>query len=240
MPAKKQPGAGLLAEWNLGESQWKVGMDENLQYLSAAVQPSLLVTAGPLPTPMPMGSEMTLAWDDTVNRLKYWNGSAWVESPVQPRYGWLAWAADVGYGVRFVGGRFEPDGVVEAPTNGRSYVRKNGAWVAQDYLINTFISQISGDGSVQAAFIIPGTIRLPANAAGSIARCDTAASDAISFSIFRNNILAGTLTFAAGATVGTFSISATSFNAGDEISIVAPNPIGAVPVGVKILLRFEM
>jgi len=238
MPGIQQPGAGLWAGWDLGESQWKAQMDGNLQYLSAAVQPALEVVSGPLPD---NAGEKALAWDEAANSLKYWDGNSWEVCPVQPRAGWSVWAKDLQAQVNYTGAGFTSAPLADAPSNGRSYLRKDGAWVAQDYLINTYLAQIVGADSVQAAFIIPGEMVLPAGATGSVARCNTASVEDLVLSVRKNNIQVGTLTFLDGQTEGTLAFNtAVSFVQNDELSIVTPATLGAVPEGVKLLFRFEM
>lgn len=239
MPGTQQPGAGLWSDWSLGESQWKAQMDSNLQYLSASIQPALEVVSGTLPANP--ATDNLLAWDATAGVLKCSASGAWVVSPVQPRTGWSVWAKDLQAQINFTGSGFTEAPLVDAPDDGRTYARKSKAWVAQDYLINTFLAEIVGADSVQAAFIIPGVMSMPKAATGSIARCNTASAADLILSVRKNNIEVGTITFTNGLTDGVIALTAdVSFVQNDELSIVTPSPLGATPEGTKILFRLAM
>lgn len=62
--------------------------------------------------------------------------------------------------------------------------------------------------------------QIPANCAGSYAFCTTAAAAAFVISILKNNVEVGTITYAIGATSGTFSMAtALTINAGDQFAL---------------------
>lgn len=66
---------------------------------------------------------------------------------------------------------------------------------------------------------------LPINLAGSIGKCTVAPTSTAVFHLYRNAILIGTATFAAGAFIATFSfVSAVSFAISDTFSFLAPSP----------------
>ncbi len=60
--------------------------------------------------------------------------------------------------------------------------------------------------------------------ATSRSRADTAATAAAVYSICKNGVEFGTLTFAPAATIGVFDSAATAFAAGDRLTIIAPDP----------------
>lgn len=67
------------------------------------------------------------------------------------------------------------------------------------------------------------TVTFPNGLTGSEAIAQTAATSSAQFTLGRNGAVFGNITFAAGATVGTFNATTVPmFNAGDIINIVGP------------------
>jgi hypothetical protein len=76
------------------------------------------------------------------------------------------------------------------------------------------------------------------NFAGSAASAGTAATSAAAFNIQKNGSNIGTMNFAASATTATFTLaSATTFNAGDVLTILAPSPQDATLANVSWTLE---
>jgi hypothetical protein len=72
-------------------------------------------------------------------------------------------------------------------------------------------------------FVFAGTVMFPAGLTGSQGTAGMAATATTSYSIKKNGANVGTMIFAAGATTATFSMaSATTFMAGDILTVVAP------------------
>ena len=72
-------------------------------------------------------------------------------------------------------------------------------------------------------FVFAGTVTFPAGLTGSQGTAGIAATATTSYSIKKNGANVGTMVFAAGATTATFSMaSATTFMAGDILTVVAP------------------
>src|SRR5215831_4648 len=72
-------------------------------------------------------------------------------------------------------------------------------------------------------FVFAGTVMFPAGLTGSQGTAGVAATATTSYSIKKNGANVGTMIFAAGATAATFSMaSATTFMAGDILTVVAP------------------
>jgi len=68
-----------------------------------------------------------------------------------------------------------------------------------------------------------GTVKFPTGLTGSQGTAGLAATATTTYSIRKNGSNAGTMVFAAGATTATFTMaSATTFMAGDVLTIVAP------------------
>jgi hypothetical protein len=240
MPGIKQPGLQLTAYWNLGESGWKPDMDANLRHLSGVVNAVLVRSDGVLPNP---ASELTMALGvnghDIVGRL---NGQ-WVTMFV-PQAGALVWAADQGKQLRYDGtGWAVVPWTEEAPLDGSPYVRKDGAWVKEDYYISSFIPQITAASQQLAGFILPAAMTLPKLLTDCVARCQTASPETVVLVLKKNTTSIGTITFTASVTTGTIAITGTDdieFAKFDELSLFAPTPITGVPEGIKVLFRLEM
>jgi hypothetical protein len=78
---------------------------------------------------------------------------------------------------------------------------------------------------------------LPAGLSGSIATLDVAATADTVFSIQKNGAEIGTISFAADATAGIFSMASTaSFNRGDTLKVIAPLSPDATAVGLSLSL----
>jgi hypothetical protein len=77
-------------------------------------------------------------------------------------------------------------------------------------------------------YVFAGTVTFPAGLAGSAGNAGAAATNGKTFQIEQNGVSVGTMVFAAGATTASFTMgSATTFHAGDVLTIVAPSPSDA-------------
>ena len=76
---------------------------------------------------------------------------------------------------------------------------------------------------VLQSYVFAAPVTLPAGLAGSWGTAATAATAATTFNIQKNGTNIGTMSFAASANTATFTMSsATEFNAGDVLTVVAP------------------
>jgi hypothetical protein len=72
-------------------------------------------------------------------------------------------------------------------------------------------------------YVFAGTVMFPAGLTGSQGTAGVAATATTTYSIKKNGTNVGTMVFAAGAVIATFSMpSATTFMAGDILTVVAP------------------
>lgn len=240
MAAKPQPGIGLLAEWDLGESGWKAGMDENLRRLSGLVNTVLMSVNTPLPSGAADGS---LAVSDENTSIQGRIGGQWV-TVIQPKAGLIAWDKANERHVRFDGTAWGPVIWLQAPpADEHRYAYVGGEWVRDDYRVNAFIPSILAAGQHLASFIIPVPVTLPGDAADSVARCQVGPPNAISLPLHKNGTPIGSIDFAMDQTVGVINITGSqdvSFAANDELNVFAPATLSGVPEGVKILFRLEM
>lgn len=93
-------------------------------------------------------------------------------------------------------------------------------------------------GEVVFKAVFGRAVTFPVGLANSRATADVAATGASSiWSIRRNNVQFGTMTFATGASTATFAAAtATGFVAGDILTLVAPNPRNATLSGIAGVL----
>lgn len=73
--------------------------------------------------------------------------------------------------------------------------------------------------------------------ANSRASASVAATAQTIFTVYRNGVQIGTITFAAAATTGTISLSATTIDLYDRITVVAPATPDDTLADIDILLR---
>jgi hypothetical protein len=77
-------------------------------------------------------------------------------------------------------------------------------------------------------YVFAGSVIFPAGLSGSAGNAGTAPTASATFKIAQNGTQVGTMVFAAGATAATFTMAAaTTFHAGDVLTIVAPAPADA-------------
>lgn len=103
------------------------------------------------------------------------------------------------------------DGAVQGP----AYV--SGSWVGSP-----------GAGQVIQRYIFATPVTFPSGLGGSYGTAGTAATAAATFTIAKNGTAVGTMDFAAGAASASFTMAtATTFAAGDVLTVTAPSPADA-------------
>jgi hypothetical protein len=75
-----------------------------------------------------------------------------------------------------------------------------------------------------------------ANFTTSLSKATTSSTAAASFSIQKNGVQFGTMSFAAGGVTGTFTSTLTSFTAGDVLTVVAPSTADATLGDIEYML----
>ncbi len=95
---------------------------------------------------------------------------------------------------------------------------------------------------VIARFVAPRTVTLPSGCSGSYANLETAHSSAITFGIYKNTTLVGTINFGASSTTATFTLSSTqTFSAGDTLVIKAPGSVtNAAGLTLSLMLTHDL
>ena len=107
--------------------------------------------------------------------------------------------------------------------NGGMVISSSGPFTGIPYDIAGGISGPIGVSQYVLFFIAPRSINIPANFAGSIAKVLTAFTNAAVYTIYHNGTSIGSLTFAAGGTVGTSSaILPLTLSVGDILTVEAP------------------
>lgn len=110
----------------------------------------------------------------------------------------------------------------------------NFSGAALPHEVAAYRSGSPGNSEVFLSYIFGRTVSWAGNFAGSYARATTAATSNVSCSIKRNGSAIGSCSFSASAT-GTFTGSATTWAAGDILTVTAPTSADSTLGGVMIL-----
>lgn len=88
---------------------------------------------------------------------------------------------------------------------------------------STFIGKPEASGTI-LRIPIARTVKFPADMEGSYGVCGVAPTNSKDFSLQKNDVEFGAMSFASSAYVATFSGEASTFDAGDILTLVAPTP----------------
>lgn len=139
MTALMEPRSGLKYGWQLGESGWNVGMDDNLKTLGRfgfhlSVKDKDLAA----PPGSPAAGDMyiiatgaTGAWAGKDGQIAFYDGSSWVFQA--PRIGWRAFVED----------------------EEKTYILKAAGWAISDGALNTTYSVFGASGSSHSIGLVP-------------------------------------------------------------------------------------
>jgi hypothetical protein len=109
--------------------------------------------------------------------------------------------------------------------------------VTLPYDIAVYVPGTFTSGMVCSEINSVRSFTLPTGLAGSIAKLDVAATDETVFSLTKNTVEIGTISFAASSSTGVFaSTSATSFNSGDAFKVLAPVSPDGTAAGLSLSL----
>lgn len=128
---------------------------------------------------------------------------------------------------------------IAAPTVANTYLQWNGsafAWSALPFDIAQFINGKPLSSEILVKVIFPRAIAFPTNFSGSYAKCVTAPTAATSLNILKNGVSIGSVSFGAGATTGTFSVTSVTFAAADVLVITANGTVDATFADVAFML----
>ena len=202
------PGLGLTGFWPLRSNGWKDANDVNLRMLSALVQLSVLSATTALPG-VPTNSLIYIVPSGgDAKKVAIYDESAWVY--FTPAEGWLAYVKDTDKYIKFDGTNW-----VDLTTGG------GGGTAALEYAC--FIAGKPAAAEVVMRHVMTQAGTIPIGMTGSRAVLNVATTAAKSFDIKKNTTAIGTINFAAGAVVGTFTFTAAvAFAAGDILQLSAP------------------
>jgi len=130
-------------------------------------------------------------------------------------------------------------GFIVTPTVANTYLQWTGgtySWNPLPFDIAQFINGKPLSSEILVKVIFPRAIGFPANFSSSYAKCVTAATAATTMTVLKNGISVGSVTFAAGATTGTFSTPALTFSAADVMIITANATVDATFADVAFML----
>ncbi|HJU15706.1 MAG TPA: phage tail protein [Stellaceae bacterium] len=103
----------------------------------------------------------------------------------------------------------------------------NGAAPPPMTISGSFAGSPTGNQTI-FRYVFSGAVAFPAGLAGSAGNAGTAASGTATFQIDKNGAGVGTMIFGPGATAASFTMgAATTFQAGDVLTIAAPSPADA-------------
>lgn len=92
--------------------------------------------------------------------------------------------------------------------------------IYKNYDLHNFGNGKPNVNEVLGRMISVRSFTIPVNCVGSYAFCTTAPTAAFSISILKNGVQVGTISFAAGATSGTFALAtAVTYNPGDQFAL---------------------
>jgi hypothetical protein len=101
-----------------------------------------------------------------------------------------------------------------------SYVVSTISLTGQPYDLSLSISGAPANNAKVLIFRADRAYQIPINLTGSQAGADTAATASTVFTLYKNGVSIGTITFAASGTTGTFAFAAAvSFAIGDKLTI---------------------
>lgn len=105
------------------------------------------------------------------------------------------------------------------------------------YDVGGFSPDKPGSGENILSWLMNRTVTFPAGLTASRAKCGTAATATAIFSIQKNGVEFGTITIAAGGTVGVIaSASDAIFAAGDVLDVIGPSPRDATLADMHVTL----
>lgn len=209
------PGLGLTGFWPLGSNGWKDANDVNLRMLSALVQLSVLSATTALPGVPTNGLIYIVPSGGDAKKVAIYDESAWVY--FTPAEGWLAYVKDTDKYIKFDGTNW-----VDLTTGGGGGTTGGGGGTAAlEYAC--FIAGKPGASEVLMRHVMTQAGTIPIGMTGSRAALNAAPTAAKQFVIKKNGTDIGTINFAIGALVGTFTFTAAvAFAAGDILQLSGP------------------
>lgn len=171
MAARELPNLGLEGGYEEHENGWAEGMALNLLKLSVLVQGGAIDKVAAEPGSPAAGDTYIL--DEThathANAVAVYDNGAWVY--FEPQEGWLIFNRTAEYYEKFDGAVWAEletgggAGVPDAPSDGETYARKDGGWVAllgeTDYPLESIIVAVGNETDPITAGVAKVTFRMP-------------------------------------------------------------------------------
>lgn len=238
------PNAGLLWGWLDGESGWGLnGFNPNMALLDALFMPEVISAALAAPPGSPVagdryivGAAPTGAWAGQAKAIAVYRGAAWAF--YAPKKGWRVYDTASAKFLFYDGAAWSIEAgsaaVPEAPSDGKLYYRKDAAWTLGQQDVSMFIpGALTATNALLARYTFARPISLPVGLAG--AQCNlvappTAATSLVLKKITLANVVTtiGTVDFAAGADIATYTFAAaTAFAIGERLGIFSPSALDA-------------
>ena len=223
MASRTLPGIALEGFWAIGEDGWNTGADSNWRKLSVITQLSVKSQTTALPG-SPVNGDIYIVPSGAAlnaNRIAVRDNGAWVYFTASE--GWRAWVQDTNIEMVF-------DGAVWNDVSSKNFT------------LSLFSSGTMLADEVLFVYVATGALLIPAGATGSAATSEVAATASTTLSVFKIasgvTTTVGTVEFAAGAAVGTFTVASNiSLAAGDRIGIKAPAVADVTLADVSISLK---
>lgn len=211
------PGLGISGFYTDGSNGWADTLSPDLRMLSALVQPRAKSRVTALPG-TPTAGDIYIVPSGAAsnpNEIAIWDNSTWVY--FVPTEGYTMYVIDEDRFVTFLG---------------TSWVE---AYMLYD--IGFFLADVMTDLELVAKFIAVRKFTIPAGAPGSKANAEVASTGDVSMSLKKNGTEFGTVRFNISATGAFSAASATSFAAGDILTVVAPATADATLADVALTLK---
>lgn len=111
---------------------------------------------------------------------------------------------------------------------------------ASEHLIATFFAGQGVDENAELVYVFTRAVDFPTNLTGSRAHAQTAsATGTVSITVEKNGASIGTIDFAVSTQTATFTVTATSFAAGDRLHFICPAAFDSL-AGIAITLVGEL
>jgi hypothetical protein len=130
----------------------------------------------------------------------------------------------------------------DGTTNGLTLLSgdASGGTVTKPFDLGTFCAGVPDASEILMRYVFTRAVSFPASLTGSQVKAGTAATAQTDFVLAKNGSSIGTIRFAASGATATFvSVSATSFAAGDILSITAPGTADATLADISFTLAGE-
>lgn len=106
------------------------------------------------------------------------------------------------------------------------------------FVLSVSVDGVPGSGEIVEGHVFTDQTVFAAGLGSSRASARVAPIGSAVFTITKNNVSIGTVTFAPAATTGTFAMASNqTFAAGDRLDVICPDPADAALSGVKISIR---